>query len=106
MQFVVSDDCVTTMSTGHSMVARATPGQNGHTEANEVSRPSHHLTAVWNSGECRCRFSSTEGAIESQALAWGAEADNSQALFAGEEDIKSVSKRCSSNFWDRNRWQG
>ena len=53
-----------------------------------MSRPSHHLTAVWNSGECRCRFRPTEGAAESHALAWGAEVDNSQALFAGEEDIK------------------
>ena len=65
-----------------------------------MSRPSHHLTAVWNSGECGYRFSPTERATESQALAWGAEADNRQAVFAGEEDIKSVSKRCPSNFWD------
>ena len=66
-----------------------------------MSRPSHHLTAVWNSGECRCRFRPTEGAAESHALAWGVEADNSRALFAGEEDNKSVLKRCLSNFWDR-----
>ena len=64
--------------------SRATPGLIGHTEANEVSRPSHHWTAVWNSGECRCRFRPTEGAAESQALAWEADrkADNSRALFA------------------------
>ena len=80
--------------------------QNGHLEANEVSRPSHHLTEVWNSREYRCQCRPTEGATESHALAWGAEADNSRALFTGEEDIKSVSKRCLSNFWDRDRWPG
>ena len=41
-----------------------------------------------------------------RAKHWHGEADNSQALFAGEEDIKSVSKRCPSNFWDRDRWRG
>ena len=76
-----------------------TPGQNGHTEANEVPPSDSSL-------EFRCRFRPTEGAAESHALAWGAEADNSRALFAGEEDIKRDTKRCLSNFWDKDRWRG
>ena len=47
--------------------------------------PSHHCMAVWNSKGSRCKLRRGGGITESQAAAWGDEADKRRALSDNDE---------------------
>ena len=57
-----------------------------------VSKPSHHVIAVWNSLGSKCRPGLPEGRAEIHELAKEAEAERRRALFAGEDESYKLLK--------------
>ena len=63
--------------------------QDGHLLPPNMSIPSHHFKAVWNSAVSRWRLRPGEGITDSQKAARFDEADIKRALFGIEEASKS-----------------
>ena len=82
----------------------STPGHRVHWEPSEVSRPSHHFTAIWKTGGSRWSPRPSEGVTDSQAEAWGM--DNRRALSANEDIVIRLLNRWSSNLEDSVFWIG